>query len=119
MDAIAISLPVQPGKADVVREHVRKMMEDSREHHHNRAREHGFSRIKLFHQHTPDERVIVYLEAHDLLGAMQSAATSNDEFDVWMREMMQESTGTHAVGPMSELMMDWHPEKGHSKKHHD
>ena len=119
MDAIAISLPVKPGKSDAIREQTRRMMEESKQHHHARAREHGFSRIKIFHQHTPDERVIVYLEADDLLGAMQSTATSEDEFDVWMRQAMEDSTGTHAVGPMSELIMDWHPDKGHSKKQHD
>ena len=120
MPAIAMSLPVLPGKSDAMREFTKSFMTEHRDSHHAGAQAHGFKRIKIWHQHAPDERVILYFEADDLEQAFASHHGNEGEFDQFVKTMQQELTGHSSfAGPPAELLVDWHEEKGHSATHHD
>jgi hypothetical protein len=122
MPSIAFSLPIK--SAEKGQEFMAALTGERAGEHHATSGQHGFSRIKVFRQHTPDERVVVYLEADDLEAAIKSRMSSDHGHDKFWADMVEQVTGhapgsTHAKGLPSVLLMDWHPTKGVSTSHHD
>lgn len=122
MPSIAFGLPIK--SAEKGKEFMAALTGDKAEAHHATSRQHGFSRIKVFRQHTPTEQVVIYLEADDLEAAVKSRMSSDHAHDKFWAEMLQEVTGhapgtTHAGGLPATLLMDWHETKGVSTTHHD
>jgi hypothetical protein len=122
MPSIAFAVPIK--SADKGKELLAALTGDKSDDHHRTNKEHGFSRIKIFRQSKPQEMVIVYLEADNLEQAIKSRMASDQGHAKLWGEMVQEATGqhpnsTHAGGPPSTLLMDWHETKGVSTTHHD
>ena len=122
MAAYAWALPVKDKERGM--KLIEELTAERGSEHHGRTREHGFSRLKIFRQDSPQEMVIVYAEAPDVKGSLKSASAAANEFDKWLHDTVEKVTGhnmgdLHRSGPMSQLLLDWHPEKGHSRTGHD
>lgn len=122
MPSIAFALPIK--SAEKGKEFMAALTGEKSGDHHTTSAGHGFSRIKVFRQHTPNEQVVVYLEADDLEAAIKSRMSSDHGHDKFWADMVTQVTGhapgtTHASGLPSSLLMDWHATKGVSTTHHD
>lgn len=116
--AIAFALPVKKG--DVVRRIAQEIESRQEADWHNQQKSHGISKLRVFHQRSPQEMVVVYMEADDLEGAFRSRAQSDHPFEDWLEKMIEEATGHHPDhafrGPPSEEITHWDAQEGHKRK---
>ena len=121
MASIAFSVPVKPGRTADSRKLAEMLGAERAGDHDETHKAHGVKRLKVFHQKRPNEAIIVYIEADDIRAAMKSRAASEHEFDEWFGKMIEDVSGYHPDQhfhePPSEILLDWHSEKGH--KVHD
>src|SRR5579871_2165493 len=77
---------------------------------HERRRQHGFRRIRVWKQTAPETAYIVYLEADDLEAAMREMAADSHEHNVWFAQQIEKITGRNphdrSERPQSELIVD-------------
>ncbi len=119
--SIAFALPVAAGKREAGMKLIEELTGGKSGDFHARRQQHGFDRIKIFHQTEPTEQVIVYLEGENVPDAMSSKTSDTHEFEQYFDSVVQEITGRHPSkhgAPPSTLLMDWHKEKGASRTHH-
>jgi hypothetical protein len=94
MPAIAFSAPIVPGKEELDRSTLEEVQGDRRAEYDESRKRLGITREAVWHQETPDGTVaVVYIEADDVGAAMQGVATSQEPFDVWFRERLNEIHG--------------------------
>ena len=117
MASIAFSVPVKPGKTADAKKLAEMLGGQRASDHDETHRGHGVRRLKVYHQGQPNEAIIVYIEADDIRAAMKNRAASEHEFDEWFGKMIEDVTGYHPDqhfhAPPSEILLDWHEEKGH------
>ena len=123
MDSIAFAIPLKRGMRERAEKLADEMVEGDRaKQFHDKTRAYGYSRVKVFAQHEPQEMIVIYLEGEDVRSAMANQARSDDDFENWFRGMVKELSG-HDPGrlagqPPSELLHDWHAERGNARGHH-
>ncbi len=93
MAAIAFAVPRPEGKDDASQKLIGELTGETGEQLHQRRRQHGFRRIRVWHQDTPQRLTIIYLEADDLQAVFAGLATSQVPFDHWFREHAREIHG--------------------------
>lgn len=122
MPSIAFAVPVKEG-GDVHRKELREAIIGEKGHKlHARRRGHGFRRFQVFYQPRPQPMMIIYAEADDIEAAFKNMMEDSHEDHMFWSDKVEQITGRHPQGgdrPQSELMVDWHPEKGHSHTHHN
>ena len=120
MGSIAFAVPVKPGKTADAEKLTEMLTKEQAPGHHETSRSHGAKRIKIYHQERPSEQMVIYIESDDIPTAMKNRAASDHEFDQWFGKMIEEITGYHPDQhfhePPSQLLVDWHEEKGHSAR---
>lgn len=100
MSAIAFVLPIVPGKEELDRSTLEEMMGARRDEHEAAMRRDEITRHAAWHQETPDGTVaVVYIEADDPEAAMRGFGSSDEPFNRWFRERMQEVHGIDISGP--------------------
>lgn len=121
MPSIAFALPVAAGKEG---QHVRKfidvLLDEKSSHFRERMHDRGYQRFQIFHQNWPVEQFVIYAEADDVHATMKGKEDGS-EFDAWLRSEFASLTGhelSKLKGHISELIMDWHHEKGGARTHH-
>jgi len=118
MGSIAFSIPIKKGQAEHLFDHVEFDQHENPDHlSHGRSR--GVTHARLYHQTTPHEAVIVYLEGPNIeksLEEMYHRPLGPEE--KWFELIAK--LGDHKkedVGHLpSRLIMDWHHERGHAHK---
>lgn len=123
MPSFALALPLKPGSEDLGRKFIDELTGDRHDHFHGQRQKHGFKRLQVFRQTKPNEMIIVYAEADDPGGSHSARHADDHEFEEYFDKMVEQLTGHHLqkdIGPEppSELLLDWHPEKGASRTHH-
>jgi len=109
MQSIAFAVPILPGKTETDREAMRSVMVGERtgEHRASRVR-HGITREAVWLQQTPmGDLAVVYLEADDIASALAGLASSDDPFDQWFRDVVQECHGidlTQGMAPTEQIV---------------
>jgi hypothetical protein len=123
MPAIAFAIPRKKGKEETAKQLTQELLGGRGEDLHARRRAHGFKRIRVWEQDSPEMISIIYLEADDLDSALKQMAADEHEHNTWFAGMVEDVTGHHPhqadTRPASRLVIDWHHEKGHSGTHHD
>lgn len=111
MQTIGFVAPLLPGKTEADRAAMISCSRGDRQEAYERSRRQlGITREAVFIQSTPAGDVaVVYWEAEDVPRALQAMATSDEDFDVWFREHVQEVHGMDlAEGfPPPEQVMDY------------
>jgi hypothetical protein len=109
--AIAFAAPLLPGKTETDREALLSFSQGERKADYEASRERaGITRESVWIQNTPGGDVaVVVIEAPDIQAAMGALATSDEPFDAWFREHIQDVHGMDlAEGfPPPELAMDF------------
>ncbi|HVA26395.1 MAG TPA: hypothetical protein VMW62_18635 [Chloroflexota bacterium] len=120
MPAIAFGVQVPADKVEAAKKMLDDLVSHQHDHHHARQKSRGYSRIKIFHQKFPTEQFIIYAEAKDLAAAM-APQEGDSGFEAEFNKRFEELVGHHLdsiQSDASELMMDWHEERGGSRSHH-
>ena len=111
MAAIAFAVPIVPGKEQLDRDAFEEMQGSRREEYEAARRAAGVSREAVWHQETPEGTIaVVYMEADDPEAALQTIGTSEEPFDRWFRERMEEVHGINLSegGPSPRAIIDAH-----------
>jgi hypothetical protein len=105
------AMPLVSGGADTVRRMREEALGARRSEYEESRRRLGITDERAWIQSTPTgEMVLVYLEAEDPQRALQGMAESQEPFDVWFRQYIQEA---HAVdiateqAPPPESVFEW------------
>ena len=94
MPAIGFVVPVLPGKEQADLDWMGEMAGPRREEYESSWKELGVTRHAVWHQQTPDGTVaVVYMEVDDIPRAMEGVASSDDPFNQWFRERVQDVHG--------------------------
>jgi hypothetical protein len=92
--AVAFIAPIVPGKEELDRSTLEEVQGARREEYEASRKRLGITREAVWHQETPNGTVaVVYLEADDVGAAMSGVGTSQEPFDVWFRERLEEIHG--------------------------
>jgi hypothetical protein len=111
MQTIGFVAPLLPGQTEVDRAAMISCWRGDRQEAYERSRRQlGISREAIFIQTTPGGDVaVVYWEAEDVARALEGMATSDDPFDVWFRDHVQEVHGMDVAEgfPPPEQVLDF------------
>jgi hypothetical protein len=100
VSAVAFMAPIVPGKENLDRSTLEEVQGPRRAEYEASRKRLGITREAVWHQETPNGTVaVVYLEADDVGAAMQGIGTSQEPFDVWFRERIQEIHGIDLAEP--------------------
>jgi hypothetical protein len=108
---LAFAVPILPGKTDADRAAMEACRNGERRADHAASRVRaGIRRESVWIQSTPDGDVaVVVLEADDVGAAMGTLATSQEPFDAWFREVLNDVHGIDLSEgfPPPEQVMDY------------
>ena len=100
MPSIAFTVPIVPGQETLDRDTLAEVQGSRQADYQESRKRLGITREAVWHQETPVGNVaVVYLEANDIGSAMMGIATSQEPFDVWFRERMNEIHGIDLAEP--------------------
>jgi hypothetical protein len=115
MAALAMVLPILPGKTESWRRGVTEMAGPRRPEFGTARRRQTVTRQRGWLQQTPQgDMEILYFEVDDPARLFQDVATSQEPFDRWLRQFVLEHCGLDLSQPMPdppELMLDWSSEE--------
>ena len=105
------AMPLVPGGADTVRRMREEALGPRRSEYEESRRRLGISEERAWIQSTPaGEMVLVYLEAEDPQRALQGMAESQEPYDVWFRQYIQDAHGvdiSREQAPPPEPAFEW------------
>jgi hypothetical protein len=94
LSAFAFAIPVVPGKEELDRETLDEMAGERRDEYEAALRQAGLTRHDIWHQETPDGTVaVVYAEGDDPEAGVARFGSSDEPFNAWFRDRMQEVHG--------------------------
>ena len=109
MAAVAMAMPVLPGKEQTWRDYVSQLESPEMRDDYMRSRRGvGMSRETVWSQQTPDGRLmaVVLMEADDLNAVFGNLATSEDAFTGRFRDFIKDVHGVDfATDPLPEVNM--------------
>ncbi|MBT2596290.1 DUF6176 family protein [Arthrobacter sp. ISL-72] len=111
MECITWFVPILPGKLDEWKALIEEINGPGKEEYRRSHERLGLTREVASHMQTPQgDFVAMYQEAEDLAKAFHGLAASNDPYDVWLKEKLQEVHGITAEmlqGPLpASLLFD-------------
>jgi hypothetical protein len=100
MEQICLVLPVQPGRAEDAREFMREL-EASRKGQYAQSEERiGITKeVWFLSESAGSETLVAYMETADFANALALFSQSSDEFDVWFKRRLEDSTGVDLNNP--------------------
>lgn len=104
MADVAFAVPIVEGKETLDR-HVMQEMDNTRREQYEAAMQRaGMKRHAVWHQETPQGMVaVVYVEADDPVAALREFGASDEPFNQWFRERMQEVHGIDISASVPEV----------------
>lgn len=110
MASLAIALPCLPGGGEKLRRLASELNGERRQEFDEFHRRVGLTREHWYLQQTPDGELCVVVLEGDPAGAIQKLATSDDPFDTWFADRIQEVHGVDfrkpLPGPPPEPVLD-------------
>jgi hypothetical protein len=111
MASFVMALPILPGQAEGISLMRDEALGPRRSEYEESRRRMGITKEQAWVQTTPmGQLVLVYWEVEDPQRALQQMAESQDQFDSWFRQFIQDVHGvdvTREQQPASELVFDW------------
>ncbi len=111
MDQTLFALPILPGKTEAARAFLWELGGPRRQQLTACGHGMGIDREVWAIQQTPQgDLFVAYLTGEDIAQAFTQFAASQDEFECWFKQQVQETTGadlnTPPPGPISEILAD-------------
>ena len=101
MKSLLITAPILPGKLEAWRRCVEAVLGPRREDYHTAIAEGGVTRLRAWHQHSPDgsDLAVVLYEGSAPEKFLARIATSTDPFSSWFRDRLVETHGLDLSAP--------------------
>jgi hypothetical protein len=94
MDQICLVVPVQPGKSDDAREFMGELEQSRMAEYAASEQRIGINKEVWFLAATPGgETLVAYIESDDFGEALKQFSGSQDDFDLWFKRRLADSTG--------------------------
>ena len=111
MDQTLFALPILPGKTEAARAYLRELGGPRKQALAACGQSVGIVKETWAIQQTPQgDLFVVYMAGENLAETFAQFAASEDEFDLWQKQQVLETTGadlsTPPPGPISELLAD-------------
>ena len=111
MDQTLFALPILPGQTEAARAFLRELGGPRIQELAACGRRVGIVKETWAIQQTPQgDLFVAYVAGEDVARAFEEFAASQDEFDRWFKQRVQEATGadlnTPPPGPISEILAD-------------
>jgi hypothetical protein len=122
MESVCVAIPLKPGMWETLRKYRDELFQELDHAELAYARDHrGFKTVRIFHQSTPMEALILYFEAEDLRDTFhprhQNDATSAKWTAFW-----NQIAGLQGplLSEFPQVLLDWAADAGHRHKgaHH-
>lgn len=112
MDQICLVVPITPGKTQDARDFMRELEEKRKPDYDRSERRIGITKEAWYLARTPGgDQFVAYMETPDFGQALSLFSGSQDEFDLWFKRRLADSTGldlsTPSSGPLSELLSSY------------
>ena len=109
MEYALFSLPIQPGKTPAARRFLEELEQQRKADYAASEQRLGITKEVWALQAGPDgDRLVVFFQSKDIGGAVRKFVGSKDEFDLWFKAQVRESTGVDLnvppPGPLSEVL---------------
>jgi Family of unknown function (DUF6176) len=111
MDQALFTLPILPGKTAAARAFLQEMEGPRKQELAACGQSVGIAREVWAIQQMPQgDMFVAYMAGEDIAEAFKQLAASQSEFDRWVKQQLQETTGadlnTPPPGPISEILTD-------------
>lgn len=111
MDQALFVLPILPGRTEAARAFLRELGGPRKQELAACGQSVGIVKETWALQQMPrGDLFVVYMAGENLAQAFEQFAASQDEFDRWQKQQIQETTGadlnTPPTGPISEILAD-------------
>jgi uncharacterized protein DUF6176 len=112
MDQVCLALPIHPGKSDDARAFMHELETSRKTEYDASERRIGITKEVWFLAPLPSgDHLVAYLESEDFMKALEMFVSSKDDFDVWFKRRLADSTGLDLnqppPGPLPELMSSY------------
>lgn len=112
MDQICLVLPIIPGKTEDARDFMRDLEANRKADYDRSERRIGITKEAWYLAHAPGgDQFVAYMETPDFGRALSLFSASRDEFDLWFKRRLADSTGldlnTPPSGPLPELLSSY------------
>ena len=109
MDQTLFALPILPGKTEAARAFLQEMGGPRKQELAACGQSMGITKETWAIQQTPQgDMYVAYITGEDIAQAFTQLAASQTEFDRWLKQQLQETTGadlnTPPPGPISEIL---------------
>jgi hypothetical protein len=102
MDQICLVVPITPGKTDDAKDFMRELEEDRKKDYDQSERRIGITKEVWYLAHAPGgDQLVAYMETADFGRALSMFSASQDEFDLWFKRRLADSTGLDLNNPPS------------------
>ena len=109
VDHICIVLPILEGKTDDARSFIAELEAERKQDYAQSEQRIGITRGHWFLAETPaGPQLVAYMESQNFNASLMSFAQSQDEFDVWFKRRLSDSTGLDLNNPPADLAMPEH-----------
>jgi hypothetical protein len=109
MDHICVVLPLLAGKTADAREFMRELEEERKREYEESERRIGITREHWFLAETPSgPQLVAYMESNDFNQTFAAFSQSRDEFDLWFKRRLAETTGLDMNNPPPDLVLPEH-----------
>lgn len=111
MDQVCLALPIQTGKSDDARSFMQELESRKAEYGASEKRI-GITKEAWFLAPLPSgDHLVAYMESEDFMKALEMFVSSKDDFDLWFKRRLANSTGLDLnqppSGPLPELLSSY------------
>lgn len=109
MDHICIVLPILEGKADDARSFMAELETERKQDYARSEQRIGITREHWFLADVPSgPQLVAYMESQDFGKSLMSFAQSQDDFDLWFKRRLNDSTGLDLNNPPPDMVLPQH-----------
>lgn len=100
MDQICLVIPVLAGKSDDARDFMRELEQSRKADYDRSERRIGIRKEVWYLAHlNGSDALVAYMESRDFPEALKLFSQSQDEFDLWFKRRLADSTGVDLNNP--------------------
>ncbi len=100
MNQICLVIPIMPGKSDDARDFMRELEQERKADYDQSERRIGITKEAWYLARTPGgDQLVGYMETTDFGKALSLFSSSRDEFDMWFKRRLADSTGLDLNSP--------------------
>jgi hypothetical protein len=102
MNQICLVIPITPGKSDDARDFMQELERERKAEYDQSERRIGITKEVWYLARTPGgDQFVAYMETADFGKALSLFSASRDEFDMWFKRRLADSTGLDLNNPPS------------------